>query len=265
MISTSGHLISRFPEVRFHRTRIFTVIFNEASNYNGVIAEIKFKVLANGGENISLGLTSDLSDIDYAEMTVENKPAAFTVKIPVTGISLDGAAERTLRKGAGENLTVKIMPANTTETDIKINWTSSNENVAKVDANGVVSAVGGGSAVITAKTLPGDFTAQVKINVEVPLTGFTIKSSANTNTVEERKTLTLSVAGAPADATAKITTVEWTSSDESVAKVNAGVVCCKPAGTGRLGMSQMQECQCLLCGNLPMRAGQGRIRKLTLA
>jgi len=24
MISTSGHLISNFPEVRFHRTRIFT-------------------------------------------------------------------------------------------------------------------------------------------------------------------------------------------------------------------------------------------------
>jgi transposase-like protein len=24
MISTSGHLISKFPEVRFHRTRIFT-------------------------------------------------------------------------------------------------------------------------------------------------------------------------------------------------------------------------------------------------
>jgi transposase len=24
MISTSGHLISRFPEVRFHRTRIFS-------------------------------------------------------------------------------------------------------------------------------------------------------------------------------------------------------------------------------------------------
>ena len=25
MISTSGHLIPKFPEVRFHRTRIFTV------------------------------------------------------------------------------------------------------------------------------------------------------------------------------------------------------------------------------------------------
>ena len=25
MISTSGHLISNFPEVRFHRTRIFTI------------------------------------------------------------------------------------------------------------------------------------------------------------------------------------------------------------------------------------------------
>ena len=29
MISTSGHLIPKFPEVRFHRTRIFNILYNE--------------------------------------------------------------------------------------------------------------------------------------------------------------------------------------------------------------------------------------------
>ena len=31
MISTSGHLIPKFPEVRFHRTRIFSRIENDIS------------------------------------------------------------------------------------------------------------------------------------------------------------------------------------------------------------------------------------------
>ena len=31
MISTSGHLIPKFPEVRFHRTRIFSSISNNAA------------------------------------------------------------------------------------------------------------------------------------------------------------------------------------------------------------------------------------------
>lgn len=59
------------------------VVFNDPSNYNGTIAEVKFKVLAQKGEAVEVNLTSELADIDYNEMTVENKPAQFTVKAPV--------------------------------------------------------------------------------------------------------------------------------------------------------------------------------------
>lgn len=40
MISTSGHLISKFPEVRFHRTRISTVLFLVVMNwFDGIIID----------------------------------------------------------------------------------------------------------------------------------------------------------------------------------------------------------------------------------
>ena len=35
MISTSGHLIPKFPEVRFHRTRIFKVVTGTVTGENG--------------------------------------------------------------------------------------------------------------------------------------------------------------------------------------------------------------------------------------
>ena len=39
MISTSGHLISNFPEVRFHRTRIF--IMEQMVKKQGATEELK--------------------------------------------------------------------------------------------------------------------------------------------------------------------------------------------------------------------------------
>lgn len=55
MISTSGHLIPKFPEVRFHRTRIFSqrildVIWDKRGNYvdesslNSMICRIRNRI-----------------------------------------------------------------------------------------------------------------------------------------------------------------------------------------------------------------------------
>ncbi len=205
------------------------VVFNEPSNYNGTIAELKFRVLADGGDTVEIGLTSEMADINYNEMTVENKAANFTVKVPMAAISIEGDAERALQKGETAALTVKVSPENTTETNKKVNWTSSDEKVATVDANGVVTAVGGGKAVITATTQVGALTAQTSITVNVKLTGISI--SAPASSVEEGKTLQLKVAVVPEDATEKVENTAWSSSDESIAKVdNNGTVTAVKAG-----------------------------------
>ena len=90
---------------------------------------------------------------DTVEITV---PA-----VPVTEIKL--AVDKTeLEKGDIVNIVPTVNPADTTE-DTTITWTSSNEEVATVDANGTVTAVGGGNATITAAI--GDVKAKVTFKV----------------------------------------------------------------------------------------------------
>ena len=59
MISTSGHLISKFPEVRFHRTRIF--IFHVSTDYLLGITD-KRNVDVTGLDDDSVELISQLID-----------------------------------------------------------------------------------------------------------------------------------------------------------------------------------------------------------
>jgi uncharacterized protein YjdB len=49
-----------------------------------------------------------------------------------------------------------------------VTWSSSNENVAKVDANGLVTGVGVGTATITATSSNGKFTDSVPVTIEKP-------------------------------------------------------------------------------------------------
>ena len=58
-------------------------------------------------------------------------------------------SECTLEKGKSETLIATINPTDTTD-DKTISWTSSNPNVATVDSEGLVTAVGSGTATITA-------------------------------------------------------------------------------------------------------------------
>lgn len=64
-----------------------------------------------------------------------------------------------------------IEPANAT--NLNIIWTSSNEAVARVSANGTVTPMGAGTATITGRTEDGNFTVTITIIVnaaELPRT-----------------------------------------------------------------------------------------------
>ena len=65
----------------------------------------------------------------------------------VESVTLDKES-LTLYTGDSYTLTATILPENAT--DKTLNWSSSNENVATVDANGAVKAIGNGVATITA-------------------------------------------------------------------------------------------------------------------
>lgn len=82
-------------------------------------------------------------------------------KISVTGITLNEST-KTVSKGSNFTLISTIKPSGATNK--KVLWTSSNTSVATVN-NGVVTAIGVGSAIITAKTEDGGFTATCELQV----------------------------------------------------------------------------------------------------
>ena len=83
--------------------------------------------------------------------------------VAVTGISLNKTT-LTLPRLKSEKLVATVAPTGATKKDVK--WTSTNPEVATVDADGTVKAVKYGQATIIATTVDGGFTAMCQVNVD---------------------------------------------------------------------------------------------------
>ena len=97
-----------------------------------------------------------------ATATYEDRPVG---EIPVTGVTL-GQRSLLLYSNTTPNtaaLTATVAPADAT--DKTVSWGSGNPAVATVDQSGMVRAVGNGTAVITATTTDGGFTASCTVTV----------------------------------------------------------------------------------------------------
>lgn len=82
--------------------------------------------------------------------------------IHVTGVTLNESSISLLKDNTFE-LEVTVTPNDATNKSVT--WSSSNENVATVDSNGVVSGVASGDATITVTTVDGGLTAQCSVSV----------------------------------------------------------------------------------------------------
>ena len=148
--------------------------------------------------------------------TAGGKTATCTVKVTVlvTGITLDETELDLTVDDDPVTLVAKVTPEGAT--DKTVTWSSSNDRVATVDANGKVKAVGNGEAKITAKA--GDKTATCKVLVSTLASGVTL----------DKTELTLKIEDSPVTLVAKVTpastsdkTVTWRSSNEKVATVDS--------------------------------------------
>ena len=151
----------------------------------------------------------------------------ITVLRRVTSVALDYS---TVYVGVGNAkiLTATVSPA--LASDPSVIWTSSDTNVASVNG-GIVTAVGYGTAVITATTNDGGFTAQCVVTTTTPVTGVALNTAKITATVGHSQTLTAIIT--PTDAYDK--TVTWKSSDTSIAVVsNNGIVTIVGDGTATI-------------------------------
>ena len=86
-----------------------------------------------------------------------------TKAVKVTGVKLNKKS-KTLGKGKSFKLKATLKPKKATIKDVS--WSSSNKKVAKVDADGNVTAVGKGTCTITVKTKDGSYEASCKITVK---------------------------------------------------------------------------------------------------
>ena len=128
----------------------------------------------------------------------------------------------TLKKGAYTQLKATLSK-NSTD---KVTWSSSNKKVAKVDVNGVVTALKGGRATITVKAASGK-KATCKVTVKESATK--VKLNKTKATLKKGGTLTLKAMVTPSSSTDKLT---WSSSNRKVATVDSkGKVTAKKKGT----------------------------------
>lgn len=120
----------------------------------------------------------------------------------------------------------------TDATNQNVTWKSDNESVATVDESGLVTAVGNGTANITATTEDGNYTATCKVTVEIPeLTLSLDKTELTLTQTEEQQKLTATVS----DPEEKVT---WLSSDPFVATVTRdGTVTAIANGTATITAS----------------------------
>ena len=108
-------------------------------------------------------------------------------------------------------------------------WSSSNESVAVVDANGNVTAKSKGTAIITATAIGEGISASCSVETEnVPATGMVIEESSVDMIKGRQHQLTLVFS--PENATNR--NINWTSSNEDVAEVlDGGILKAKGKGS----------------------------------
>ena len=172
-------------------------------NQNGKITGV-----AVGKANITASWKNEASGKTYS--------AKASVTVEAAGITL--STYKISSFYVGETRTIKA-----TASSGSVQWKSSNTSVAKVDSNGVVTAVGGGTATITATS--GSYSETCSVTVTQP--GISIPKSSASMTAGE--TITLSATVTPSG-----TAVTWSSDNTKVATVSGGKVTGVTPGTATI-------------------------------
>jgi uncharacterized protein YjdB len=150
----------------------------------------------------------------------------------VIGVILNKTA-LALDVGGSETLVATVLPTNAVNKNIT--WSSSNEAVAIVTANGEIIAVGPGSAIITVATEDGGFTKSCNVSVRevgstVAVTGVSLNKRTTGLLIGGTETLYETVL--PSNAANK--TVTWSSSAPGIATVTNGMITGIAAGNANI-------------------------------
>ncbi len=160
-----------------------------------------------------------------AEVGGKTATCTVTVYVPLTDISIKTETE--LLKGQTETLTITYLPEEATDIP-NATWTSSNQEVATVSADGTITALKEGEATITVTV--GSFVKTCLVTVtEIPLDSIEINNQSEE--LIKGQSVQLQVVYNPTNTTDNKDVV-WSSDAEDVAIVTEdGLVIPKKAGT----------------------------------
>lgn len=132
------------------------------SSDNGEVATVDAETgIVTGVKAGTANITASAAD----GSGVSDSVAIQVTPVSVTGVVIDGEAERTMEVGDKLTLAASVEPGNAEEQGII--WASDRDEVAKVDKDGNVIAMGEGTAVITATAVGNpDAAAQVVVQVK---------------------------------------------------------------------------------------------------
>lgn len=190
--------------------------------------------------------------VSVADANISSTTHIKVVILP-TGVEAPETLSLELNGENSKALGAKMTPEDATE--VKLAYESSDENVATVDENGVVTAVGVGECTITTTivadttataedagvdsemlVVPENAKAETKVTVGKVIESITLDSNEGVLSVGNTHTIKATVF--PEDATDKAVT--WKSSDESIATVDAeGNVTAK--GTGNVTITAINS------------------------
>lgn len=164
-----------------------------------------------------------------------NKTASCLLTVTETAIDVIGITLKTppvsVPLNQTKQLEVVFNPANATNKSLK--WNSSDNNIITVDESGLVTGKAEGSAIVTATSVDGNFSASCEIAVtsgNLAVTGVILPATGD---VTPGGTLQLTAELQPALATNN--NVSWSSDNESVATVNEnGLVTGVALGTANI-------------------------------
>ena len=205
----------------------YSVIPSNATNTNVTFKSLNEKVAIVDANGVVTGVSEGNADI-----VITTEEGGFEAKctVRVDGIDARGierVGDKTVTMGLNQTrqLQVKITPSDTTNKNVQ--WTSSNNSVATVDSNGVVTSKNSGSTIITATTHNG-LKTEFFIEVETPVTNITLNS--NEINLNQGGTFKLDATVNPSNASNK--NIKWISANESIATVDqSGNVTADVAGT----------------------------------
>lgn len=205
----------------------YSVLPSNATNTNVTFKSLNEKVVIVDANGVVTGVSEGNADI-----VITTEEGGFEAKctVRVDGIDARGierVGDKTVTMGLNQTrqLQVKITPSDTTNKNVQ--WTSSNNSVATVDSNGVVTSKNSGSTIITATTHNG-LKTEFFIEVETPVTNITLNS--NEINLNPGGTFKLDATVNPSNASNK--NIKWISANESIATVDqSGNVTADVAGT----------------------------------